>query len=213
MTNQTYLRRVRVLARLTLALGVAASIAANVLHARNNVVSQGIAAWPPLALLLTVELVSRVPVHRRGLAVIRIAATTGIAGIAAWVSYWHMAGVCARYGESPVSAHLMPLCVDGLVVAASISLVELAGRIRALDPAASQSATSHARTPARTASTGTGTRTPAKKTPARKATPPRAPAAASTPAGKSPTTPAAVTSIDDAADDPTRQPHLAPSVA
>src|SRR5437773_4631436 len=135
LTNQTYLRRVRVLARLTLALGVAASIAANVLHARNNVVSQVIAAWPPLALLLTVELVSRVPVHRRGLAVIRIVATTGIAGIAAWVSYWHMAGVCARYGEGPVSAHLMPLCVDGLVVAASISLVELAGRLRALDTA------------------------------------------------------------------------------
>jgi hypothetical protein len=134
--NQRALRRIRLLARCTLVLGVAASIAANVLHARNSPISQGIAAWPPLALLLTVELVARVPVHRRSLAVVRIAATTAIAGIAAWVSYWHMAGVCARYGESPVSAHLMPLCVDGLVVVASISLVELAGRLRALDTAA-----------------------------------------------------------------------------
>src|SRR5207248_1477495 len=33
LTNQTYVRPVRVLARLTLVLGVAASIAANVLHA------------------------------------------------------------------------------------------------------------------------------------------------------------------------------------
>ena len=115
MPDQTYLRRIRMLARLTLVLGVAASSAANVLHARDNLVSQGIAAWPPLALLLTVELISRVPVRQRGLAVIRIVATTAIAGIAAWVSYWHMAGVCARYGESPVSARLMPLCVDGLV--------------------------------------------------------------------------------------------------
>src|SRR2546430_10553780 len=169
LTNHAYLRRIRVPARMTLVLGAAASIAANVLHARDNLVSQGIAAWPPLALLLTVELVSRVPVHRRGLAVIRIGATTAIAGIAAWVSYWHMAGVTARYGESPVSAHLMPLCVDGLVVAASISLVELAGRIRALDAAATQPAPSHARTPARTASTATGTRPPAKTAPARTA--------------------------------------------
>ncbi len=130
MTNETTLRRIRMLARLTLALGVAASIAANVLHARHNPISQAIAAWPPLALLLTVELVARVPVHRRALAVIRIAATVAIAGIAAWVSYWHMTGVTARYGESPVSAHLMPLCVDGLVIVASISLVELAGRLR-----------------------------------------------------------------------------------
>ena len=130
------LRRVRWAVRATLMLGVAASVAANVLHAQPDPVAQIIAAWPPLALLLTVELISRVPVHRRALAAVRIAATAVIAAIAAWVSYWHMAGVTARYGESATSAHLMPLCVDGLVVVASISLVELAGHIRTLDTAA-----------------------------------------------------------------------------
>jgi hypothetical protein len=192
LTNQKALRRIRLLARCTLVLGVAASIAANVLHARSNPISQGIAAWPPLALLLTVELVSRVPVHRRSLAVVRIAATTAIAGIAAWVSYWHMAGVCARYGESPVSAHLMPLCVDGLVVVASISLVELAGRLRALD-IADDTAAAAVRPVASRKATGprAATRAPAKKstqpakTPSpRKAGKPRAtgtPVAAATP--------------------------------
>jgi hypothetical protein len=135
MTNLTHLRRLRWIVRLALALGVAASIAANVLHARDNLISQTIAAWPPLALLLTVELISRVPVHRRALAAVRIAATGVIAAIAAWVSYWHMAGVTARYGETSTSAHLMPLSVDGLIVVASISLVELGGHIRTLDPA------------------------------------------------------------------------------
>ncbi len=136
MSNPTHLRRIRWIVRLTLVLGVAASIAANVLHARDNLISQTIAAWPPLALLLTVELISRVPVHHRGLAGARVGAAAVIAAIAAWVSYWHMAGVCARYGESPASAQLMPISVDGLIVVASISLVELAGRIRALDTAA-----------------------------------------------------------------------------
>lgn len=114
-----------------LMLGVAASVVANVLHANPNLISQSIAAWPPLALLLTVELISRVPVHRSGLAIARIIATTLIAGIAAWVSYWHMAGVALRYGESPSAAHMIPLSVDGLIVVASICLVELSGRIRA----------------------------------------------------------------------------------
>src|SRR5690606_6491923 len=87
--------RVRWAVRAVLALGVAASVTANVLHAQPNPISQTIAAWPPVALLLTVELISRVPVHRRALAAVRLAATTLIAGIAAWVSYWHMVGVAA----------------------------------------------------------------------------------------------------------------------
>ncbi|MGW4944250.1 DUF2637 domain-containing protein [Actinoplanes sp. NPDC004185] len=119
--------------RATLVLGVAASVVANILHALDNPISQAIAAWPPLALLLTVELISRVPVHRRSLAFARLIATATIAGIAAWVSYWHMAGVAARYGETGASPYLLPLSVDGLIVVASICLVELAGRITTLE--------------------------------------------------------------------------------
>ncbi|MEO3929967.1 DUF2637 domain-containing protein [Micromonosporaceae bacterium B7E4] len=124
------LRRIRWAVRAVLLLGVAASVVGNVLHAWDNPISQAIAAWPPLALLLTVELISRVPVHRRSLAFARLAATAVIAGIAAWVSYWHMAAVAAKYGETDASPYLLPLSVDGLVVVASICLVELAGRIR-----------------------------------------------------------------------------------
>jgi hypothetical protein len=130
MTTTIQLRRIRWAVRGVLTLGVAASVTANILHANDNPISQTIAAWPPLALLLTVELISRVPVHRRGLAAVRLLSTATIAGIAAWVSYWHMAGVVSRYGETGAAPYLMPFSVDGLVVVASISLVELAGRIR-----------------------------------------------------------------------------------
>lgn len=123
------LKRIRWGVRVTLLLGVAASVTANVLHARDNPISQAIAAWPPLALLLTVELISRVPVHRRSLGLARFFATTTIATIAAWVSYWHMAGVASRYGETGASPYLLPLSVDGLIIVASICLVELSGRI------------------------------------------------------------------------------------
>jgi hypothetical protein len=129
------LRRLRWAVRATLTLGVAASVAANVLHAQPNPISQIIAAWPPLALLLTVELISRVPHHRRSLGVIRITATAVIAAIATWVSYWHLVGVAARYGETDAgAAYLLPISVDGLVIVASVSLVEITGRIRATAP-------------------------------------------------------------------------------
>lgn len=125
----THYVRLRWAVRGVLLAGVAASVAANILHADPNGVSQVIAAWPPLALLVTVEIIARVPVHRPWLAVVRWAATAVIAGIAAWVSYWHMVGVVARYGESGATPYLLPLSVDGLVVVASISLVELAARM------------------------------------------------------------------------------------
>ncbi len=73
MSDVRQLRRLRWGVRAVLTLGVAASVSANVLHAYPNPISQTIAAWPPVALLLTVELISRVPVHRRALAFARIA--------------------------------------------------------------------------------------------------------------------------------------------
>lgn len=134
------LKRIRWAVRAALFLGVAASVAANVLHAQPNIISQTISAWPPLALLLTVELTSRIPMHRPLLAFLRVVSTIAIAGIAAWVSYWHMQDVAVRYGETEISAYLLPISVDGLIVVASVSLVELAGRIRTLEDQANRSA-------------------------------------------------------------------------
>jgi hypothetical protein len=132
------LRRVRHGARAALTLGVVVSIVANILHASGNVISQAIAAWAPIALLLTIELIARVPVRKAGLSFARLTATATIAGIAAWVSYWHMVGVALRYGEEPGAAHLIPLTVDGLVVVAWVCLVELGGRIREAEQPAQQ---------------------------------------------------------------------------
>lgn len=122
------LLRIRWGVRAALGLGVAASVTANILHAHPNPISQTIAAWPPIALLVDVELISRVPVHHRTLTAVRLAATGFIAAIAAWVSYTHMAGVAVQYGEHGAAPYLIPLSVDGLVLVASVCLVELTGR-------------------------------------------------------------------------------------
>ncbi|MEU7981420.1 DUF2637 domain-containing protein [Micromonospora sp. NPDC049081] len=128
--TETRLRRMQWAVRATLALGVAASVTANILHAQANPIAQAIAAWPPLALLITVELVTRIPVHQRALGAIRVIAASTIAAIAAWISYHHMVGVVARYGETGTVPYLLPLSVDGLIIVASVSLVELSARRR-----------------------------------------------------------------------------------
>ena len=125
--------RLRWFVRFVLTLGIAASVAANVLHAQDNPISKGFAAWPPLALLLCVELVSRIPVTKVWRGLIRITATGSIASIAGWISYWHMQSVTARYGETGSSSYLYPLTGDGVIVVASICLVELAVRVREIE--------------------------------------------------------------------------------
>jgi hypothetical protein len=132
------LKRVRWAVRSALVLGVAASVSANVLHAERNPISQVIAAWPPLALLVTIELIARVPMRTRVRAAVRLVATAGIAGIAAWVSYWHMAAVASRYGETNATPYLLPFSVDGLVIVMSVCLVELGGRIRGAEAVAAE---------------------------------------------------------------------------
>jgi hypothetical protein len=140
------LRRVRWAVRLTLALGISASLAANVLHAHHLLIDRIIAGWPPVAVFATIEAIARVPIRRRWLAVIRMTGLGFVAGIAFWVSYWHMASVAAAHGENG-SKYLLPLSVDGLVVVSSVSLIELTGQISAVEATARAAAVQGATEP------------------------------------------------------------------
>jgi len=112
-------------------VGVAVSIAVNQLDA-HTWVSKGIAGWPPLGLLLTLELLTRIPTGQRLGAVTRVAATVGVASAAGWLSYWHMVAAVADHGESATNAHIWPATVDGLMAVAAVGMVELSARIRVL---------------------------------------------------------------------------------
>jgi hypothetical protein len=52
------------------------------------------------------------------------AGTATVAGIAAYASYEHMRSLALDAGQSPSIAALLPLSVDGLVVVASVALVD-----------------------------------------------------------------------------------------
>lgn len=129
-----HLERVRNLCRAALALGLAASLGANIVAAEASIVGRVVAGWPPLVLMIVVELIGRVSVNSGWLSLVRLATAGGIAGVAALVSYKHMLEVAELAGEGTIEAHLIPLTVDGLVVVASISLVGLNQRIRSASP-------------------------------------------------------------------------------
>ena len=55
-----------------------------------------------------------------------IAAVVAVAGVAAYVSYWHCVEVVTSNGEPGMIAKLYPAAIDGLIIAASMVLLDAA---------------------------------------------------------------------------------------
>ena len=66
----------------------------------------------------------------------RNASAAMVAGIAAWSSYSHMVHVALGFGERPEVAWLLPLSVDGMLVVASVAMVDDRRHRRRVRPAA-----------------------------------------------------------------------------
>jgi hypothetical protein len=118
-------------------VGVAVSIAANVARVYvppHNAASDwsphpgaiGFAAFWPIALLISVETISRVQWPQgRSWWLMRYGGLTAVAAIAAIISYRHMSGLLDAYGEEGIAAILGPLAVDGLMVVSSGALMAI----------------------------------------------------------------------------------------
>lgn len=122
--------------RVVMGIGFCASITGNALHAQLNPISIGIAVAPPTILFLTFEMVSRVPIssdykwYRKAA---RPLATAAIASMAAVLSFRDQYDMIFRYDNADkMAAVLLPLCVDGMLVAASVTVYELTARIDTL---------------------------------------------------------------------------------
>lgn len=129
--------------RAVLLFGIVTSIAANVLHSLTRpqaasepvwrlVSAATLSALAPLVLFACTELVSRIPVHSRVLSTVRLIVTFAVGGFAAWVSYWHMQSVASLLGETEGTQYVYPLIIDGMMIVATISLIELGRLARAV---------------------------------------------------------------------------------
>ena len=119
----------KAIAWLSFSLGIGVSIAGNVGHAASDGMKRGEwagAAFWPLALMLTIEILTRVrwqPERRWTLA--RFAALVLVALVAAVLSYRHLVGLMTHWGEDWLNAHLGPLAVDGLMLIAATALLSI----------------------------------------------------------------------------------------
>jgi hypothetical protein len=125
--------------RAVLLFGIVTSISANVLHSLTRPEASSEPAWrlasaaalsalAPLVLFACTEMVSRIPVHSRVLSTVRLIVTFAVGGFAAWVSYRHMQSVAYLLGETEGTQYVYPLIIDGMMIVATISLIEL-GRL------------------------------------------------------------------------------------
>ena len=55
-----------------------------------------------------------------------VAAVAAVAGVAAYVSYWHAVNVVTHHAEPGMIGHLYPVLIDGIIVAASMVLLDAA---------------------------------------------------------------------------------------
>jgi hypothetical protein len=113
----------------------AVSVAANVLSAELTLIGRGVAAWPPVALLLVVEVLARAPLPAGRTRWVSVGGAGLVASVAAVASFSHMHAVAIKAGESALVAVLFPLSVDGLAVVVSVALVEVNRRAAAPAPA------------------------------------------------------------------------------
>jgi len=124
-------------------LGGAVSLAANVAHSYVPPPGAG-AGWTPeagavvsatfwpVAVFVAVEILIRVtwPTGRPWL-IARFLGVLPVALVAAVVSYRHLAGLLAHYGEDTLTAVIGPIAVDGLMVMATAALIATSSAIPA----------------------------------------------------------------------------------
>lgn len=136
MYNLKQLRRLRWIVFIVVVLGIGSSVAMNVLHAPDNLPARFVSTLPPLAVFGALELMTRIPSSGRGMSAVRIAGATIVAGGAATISYAQQMAAIIDLGFPHWQARVWPSIIDGFMVVASVSLVEVVRKIREVDASA-----------------------------------------------------------------------------
>jgi len=130
MMTLTQLKRLRLAVLVVVLAGVGSSVAMNVLHAPDNLAARFVGALPPLAVFGCLELIVRIPSSSKALSVFRILGATIVAGGAAVLSYAQQYAAIVDLHFPHWQASIWPGVIDGTMIVASLSLVEVVRKIR-----------------------------------------------------------------------------------
>jgi hypothetical protein len=126
------LKRLRIAVLVVVLAGVLSSVLMNVLHAPDNLAARFVGALPPLAVFGCLELIVRIPSSSRALSWFRIGGAVLVAGGAAYLSYFQQKAAISDLGFPHDQAAIWPGVIDGTMVVASLSLLEVVRKIRQL---------------------------------------------------------------------------------
>jgi hypothetical protein len=127
-----YYRRMWWLVSVITVAGLGLTMALNVMHAPDTLAGHLIGGFPPVAVLGCLELISRIPQTSRLFSVVRIVSTIGVTVAAFWISYGQQRAYILDQGFEADHARIYPLIIDGAMVVAALSLVEVSRKVREL---------------------------------------------------------------------------------
>ncbi len=125
-------RKLRVFLTLASMLGLGVSGTLLVVHAPENIWAQVVGVWPPIAVFLIIEILSRVPVNGKLMATGRVLASLSVAGAGLYLSYGQQIDLMEALGYDAKQAIAFPWTIDGFMIVSTLSMVEVARRIRTL---------------------------------------------------------------------------------
>jgi hypothetical protein len=126
------------------------------MHAPGGIVARSIGGTPPIFLFLCIELIARIPATSRLLGIGRVIGSVAVAGLAFAISYQQQMEFIHNIGYAGWVAYAYPVIVDGAMMVATLSLVEVTRKVRGLraelgDMADAPAAAMRAVSPAETA--------------------------------------------------------------
>jgi len=111
---------------------VGVTVTLNVMHAPGGLVARSIGGTPPIFLFLCIELIARIPATSRLLGIGRVIGSVAVAGLAFAISYQQQMEFIRNIGYAGWVAYAYPIIVDGVMMVATLSLVEVTRKVRTL---------------------------------------------------------------------------------
>lgn len=111
---------------------VSVTVTLNVMHAPGGIVARSIGGTPPIFLFLCIELIARIPATSRLVTFGRIGGSVAVAGLAFGISYQQQMEFIHHIGYAGWVAYAYPIIVDGVMMVATLSLIEVTRKVRTL---------------------------------------------------------------------------------